>query len=76
MSMTQDSQTYSLRAEKNTNFQPDPAIVAIPLAITQCNSELVIVSMNGLIINGASVWPEIWMLKTFCRIFPIFLTYF
>ena len=37
----------------------EPAMVAIPPAMTQCNSDLVIVSMNGLIINGASVCPEI-----------------
>ena len=32
--------------------------------------------MNGLIINGASVWPEIQMLKTFWRIFTILLNFF
>ena len=34
-------------------------MVAIPLVITQCNSDGVISGKNGLIVKGASVWPKV-----------------
>ena len=55
--------TYLSKCEAEiSNFMyannTEPAIVAIPLAITQCNSEGVIWGKNGFIVSGASVCPK------------------
>ena len=53
----------------------DSAIVAIPLAIIQCNSDGVMIGRNGLIVKGASVWPGKKIMSNHAELCQIMLSH-